>query len=61
MQTVESQTFKCKFHAKMRFIFVFLFAVFSWQVDVPVVFADKVMKAGMKHIEIIAKAYEKGK
>lgn len=30
------------------------------QVDVPVVFADKVMKAAMKHIEIIAKARGKG-
>ena len=30
------------------------------QVDVPSVFADKVMKAAMKHIEIIAKAHEKG-
>ncbi|XP_033504819.1 sorting nexin-14-like isoform X3 [Epinephelus lanceolatus] len=29
------------------------------KVDVPAVFADKVMKAGMKHIEIIAKARQK--
>lgn len=33
---------------------------FDSQVDVPAVFADKVMKAAMKHIEIIAKAHEKG-
>lgn len=31
-----------------------------WQVDVPAVFADKVMKAAMKHIEIITKAQAKG-
>ncbi|XP_035534498.1 sorting nexin-14 isoform X2 [Morone saxatilis] len=31
------------------------------KVDVPAVFADKVMKAAMKHIEIIAKAHEKVK
>lgn len=31
-----------------------------WQVDIPAVFADKVMKAALKHIEIIAKAQEKG-
>lgn len=30
------------------------------QVDVPAVCADKVMKAALKHIEIIAKAREKG-
>lgn len=33
---------------------------FLLQVDVPTVFADKVMKATMKHIEIIAKARGKG-
>ncbi|XP_041815111.1 sorting nexin-14 isoform X2 [Chelmon rostratus] len=31
------------------------------KVDVPAVFADKVMKAAMKHIEIIAKVHEKVK
>lgn len=30
------------------------------QIDVPTVFADKVMKAALKHIEIIAKARQKG-
>lgn len=30
------------------------------QVDVPAVCADKVLKAALKHIEIIAKAREKG-
>lgn len=31
-----------------------------WQVDVPAVCADKVLKAAMKHIDIIVKAGEKG-
>ena len=31
------------------------------QIDVPAVCAGKVMKAALKHIEIIAKAREKGK
>lgn len=31
-----------------------------WQVDIPAVCADKVMKAALKHIELVAKAYAKG-
>lgn len=40
--------------------FTHFFVVFDCQVDVPGVCADKVLKAAMKHIEIIAKAREKG-
>lgn len=42
------------FHLKRGFWFVFR------QIDVPAVCAGKVMKAALKHIEIIAKAREKG-
>lgn len=31
-----------------------------WQVDLPAVCADKVMKAALKHIQLVAKAYAKG-
>lgn len=37
-----------------------MFVLCFCQVDVPAVCADKVMKAALKHIEIIAKAREKG-
>lgn len=38
----------------------FLCVSHCWQIDIPAVFADKVMKAAMKHIEIIAKAHQRG-
>ncbi len=48
-------------HVCMFFIPLnWVYRLFCSQVDVPAVFADKVMKAAMKHIEIIAKAHEKG-
>lgn len=37
-----------------------MFNVSALQVDLPAVFADKVMKAALKHIEIITKARGKG-
>ncbi|XP_033979721.1 sorting nexin-14-like isoform X1 [Trematomus bernacchii] len=47
---------------ELRMTFRFFASVLvrrAQKVDVPAVFADKVMKAGMKHIEIIAKAHRK--
>ncbi|KAK5879615.1 hypothetical protein CesoFtcFv8_022715 [Champsocephalus esox] len=47
---------------ELRMTFRFFASVLvrrAQKVDVPAVFADKVMKAGMKHIEIIAKAHGK--
>ncbi len=49
----------CLLILKMNCVYCFFFST-VWQVDIPSVFADKVMKAAMKHIEIIAKAQEKG-
>ncbi|KAK9531945.1 hypothetical protein VZT92_011333 [Zoarces viviparus] len=49
---------------ELRMTFRFFTSVLvrrAQKVDVPAVFADKVMKAAMKHIEIIAKAREKVK
>ncbi|XP_070781512.1 sorting nexin-14-like isoform X3 [Enoplosus armatus] len=49
---------------ELRMTFRFFASVLvrrAQKVDVPAVFADKVMKAAMKHIEIIAKAQEKVK
>ncbi|XP_023808755.1 sorting nexin-14 isoform X1 [Oryzias latipes] len=49
---------------EVRMTFRFLASVLvrrAQKVDIPGVFADKVMKAAMKHIEIIAKAQEKAK
>ncbi|KAK1888656.1 Sorting nexin-14 [Dissostichus eleginoides] len=47
---------------ELRMTFRFFASVLvrrAQKVDVPAVFADKVMKAGMKHIEMIAKAHRK--
>uniref|UniRef100_A0A3P9I7T6 PXA domain-containing protein n=1 Tax=Oryzias latipes TaxID=8090 RepID=A0A3P9I7T6_ORYLA len=49
---------------EVRMTFRFLASVLvrrAQKVDIPGVFADKVMKAAMKHIEIFAKAQEKAK
>uniref|UniRef100_A0A665VPK2 Sorting nexin-14-like n=1 Tax=Echeneis naucrates TaxID=173247 RepID=A0A665VPK2_ECHNA len=49
---------------ELRMTFRFFASVLvrrAQKVDIPTVFADKVMKAAMKHLEIIAKAREKGK
>lgn len=33
---------------------------YCWQVDVPAVCADKMLKAALKHVEVIVRACEKG-
>lgn len=33
---------------------------YSGQVDVPAVCADKMLKAALKHVEVIVRAFEKG-
>uniref|UniRef100_A0A669BCW4 Sorting nexin 14 n=1 Tax=Oreochromis niloticus TaxID=8128 RepID=A0A669BCW4_ORENI len=48
---------------ELRMTFRFFASVLvrrAQKVDIPAVFADKVMKAAMKHIEIIAKAHQRG-